>query len=118
MNEPDLVKKLSEQDTSDFPDFYLYKKPLEKGLWVLWVIKEKFGTKKLTSEQIAKIIRDVKELSIEAKSITNAFNKAGDKIHTYKENEEPSFEIMKPGKDHLLSFFKKSSKKASLSLLK
>lgn len=107
MDEHDLVKKLSEQDTSEFSDFYLYKKPLEKGLWVLWVAKEKFGTKKLTSKQIAKIIRDVKEISIEAKSITNSFNKAADKIHTYKEYEEPSFEIMKPGKDHLLSFSNK-----------
>lgn len=106
MNESELTKKFSAIDSSDFPDFNLCKKPLEKALWVLWVAKEKLGIKKLTAEQIATVVIDVKERSIDAKSITNSFNRAGEKIHTYKENEEPSFEIMKPGKDQLLSLSK------------
>ena len=101
--EIELQKKFREVDTSDFPDFYVYKKPLEMGLWILWVAKEKLGIKRLTAEQIASIIRDVKEISIDAKSITNSFNRAGDKIHTYKEGGGVYFEIMKPGRDHLLS---------------
>lgn len=107
MNESELAKKFSEIDTSDFLNFNLCKKPLEKGLWILWVAKEKLGIKKLTAEQIAKIIIDVKEISSDPKSITNSFNRAGNKIHTYKENEEPAFEIMNPGKDHLNSLSKK-----------
>lgn len=106
VNESELIEKFSKQDTSDFPDFNLCEKPLERGLWVLWVAKEKLATRKLTAEHIAAVIIDVKERSIDAKSITKSFNRAGDKIHTYKENEEPSFEIMKPGKDHLLSLSK------------
>ena len=107
--EIELLKKFSEVDTSDFPDFYIYKKPFEKGLWILWITKEKLGIKKLTAEQIASVIRDVKEISIDAKSITNSFNRAGDKIHTYRESGKVYFEIMKPGKDHLISQVKEGS---------
>jgi hypothetical protein len=39
------------------------------------VAKEKLGIKRLTAEQIASIIRDVKEISIDAKSITKSFNR-------------------------------------------
>jgi len=107
--ETEISKKFAEIDTSDFPDFYDYKKPLKRSLWILWVTKEKLETKKLTAEQIASIIRDVKEISIDAKSITKSFNKAGNKIYTYKESEEVYFEIMKPGKDHLISHIKEGS---------
>lgn len=101
--EIELFKKFVEVDTSDFPDFDSYKKPLERGLWILWVAKEKLEIKTLTTEQIASIIRDVEEISIDAKSITKSFNRARDKIHTYREDDKIYFEIMKPGKDHLLS---------------
>jgi len=107
--ETEISKKFAEIDTSDFPDFYDYENPLKRSLWILWVTKEKLETKKLTAEQIASIIRDVKEISIDAKSITKSFNKAGDKIYTYKEGEEVYFEIMKPGKDHLISHVKEGS---------
>ena len=107
--ETEMSRRFAEIDTSAFPDFHSYKKPLEKGLWVLWVAKEMLQIKRLTAEQIASIIRDVKEVSIEAKSITNSFNKAGDKIHIYHESGQVYFEIMKPGKDHLISQTKEGS---------
>lgn len=99
----EIEKKLREADTSEFPNFYSYQNPLEKGLWVLWVVKEKLQIKRLTAEQIASIIRDAKEVSINARAITNSFNRARDKVHTYKEGGEVYFEIMKPGKDNLIS---------------
>lgn len=102
----ELIEKFSKVDTSTFPDFYSFEKPLEMGLWVLWVAKEKLNIKKMTAEQIACIIRDVKEISINAKSINNAFTRAKGKVHIYHENGEVYFEIMKPGKDHLLSLVK------------
>lgn len=108
-SQTEISKRFAEVDTSDFPDFYSYKKPLEKGLWILWVAKEKSGMKLLTTEQIASIIRDVKEISIDAKSITNSFNRAGDKIHTYQEGGDVYFEIMRPGKDYLTSQVKEGS---------
>ena len=107
--ETELLKKFREIDISDFLDFYDYEKVFEKGLWVLWVAKEKLGIKRLTAEQIASIIRDVKETSVEAKSITYSFNRAGDKIHTYQEDGKAYFEIMKLGKDHLISQVREDS---------
>ncbi len=96
-------------DTSDFPDFYDYTKTLEKSLWVLWIAKERLSEKRLSAEQIALIIKDVKEISIDAKSITCSFNRAGDKIHTETINDVVYFEIMRPGKDLLISEIKVGS---------
>ena len=104
-----LVKNFREADVSDFPDFHSCEKPLERGLWVLWVSKEKLGIKRLTAEQIASIIRDVQETSIEARSITGSFNRAGGKIHRYTGDKGTYFEIMRLGKDHLLSQVKEGS---------
>jgi len=98
----DVVEKFKRADTTDFPDFDNYQTPLEKGLWILWVSKDKLGIRKLDAEQIALVIRDVKEISIYAKSIVNAFNRAGDKVHAYHEDDATLFEIMKPGKEYLL----------------
>jgi hypothetical protein len=71
--------------------------------------KGEIRNKKLTAEQIALIIREVKEVGIDAKSIAKSFNRAGDKIYTYHEKGEVYYEIMKSGKDHLISQVKKGS---------
>jgi len=104
-----IIERFKEIDISDFPDFYNYKKPLEMGLWVLWVAKEKLHIKKLTAEEIANIIREVKEISVKARSINNAFARSKGKVHIHHDNGETLFEIMKPGKDHLLSMIKKGA---------
>lgn len=109
MDELNLIKRFREVDISNFPGFYNYKKPLEMGLWVLWVAKEKLGIKKLTAEQIASVIRDIMETSIDAKSINYSFTPAKGKIHIYHEEGETFFEIMRTGKDHLLSLIKQGS---------
>ena len=107
--EIELTQKFCEVNTADFPNFYSCKRPLEMGLWVLWVAKEKLGVKKLTAEQIASIIRDIKEISIDAKSINNAFKRAKGKVHVYHENGKTYFEVMKPGKEYLFALVKKGS---------
>ncbi|MFX1504390.1 MAG: hypothetical protein ACFFDH_25750 [Promethearchaeota archaeon] len=99
----EIINKLKALDFSEFTDFNNLKKPLDKGLWILWVCKEKLGLKKLSASQISLIIKEVKELSIDKRKIVNAFNRAGNKIHKYRDNETISYEIMKPGKDHLMS---------------
>ena len=99
----------SKVNYSDFPDFDNYKTPLERGLWVLWVAKEKLDIKKMTAEQIASVILDIKEVSIDAKSINYSFTPAKGKVHIYHENGTVYFEIMKMGKDHLLSLIKQGS---------
>jgi len=107
--EADITKSFQEADVSDFPDFYYYETPLNRALWILWVSKEKLGTKRLNAEQIAIVLRNVKEISIEATSIVRALNRAGDKIHTYHESDAVYYEIMKTGKDYLLSLAKEGS---------
>ena len=59
----ELLKRLREADASDFPDFYVYERPLERGLWILWVAKDKLGIKRLMAEQIASAIREVRRLA-------------------------------------------------------
>jgi len=109
--EIDFFEKLESISLDDFPDFYTYKKPLEMGLWVLWVAKEKLNIKKLTAQQIALYIRDKKEISISTKSIINSFNRAQDKIHIYSDSEGVFYEIMRPGKEYLWSQIKEGSVK-------
>lgn len=105
----DILKKFEKADTSDFPDFHNYEKLYEMALWVLWIAKEKFGIKKLTAEQISSVIRDVYEVSVETKSIINSFNRLkGNKIHLHKKNGLLEFEIMKNGKDYLISHMKET----------
>jgi hypothetical protein len=109
MSKPNLITEFSNANISDFPDFNLFKTPLEMGLWVLWVAKDKLNIKKMTADQIASVIRDVNEASIDAKSINYSFTPAKGKIHIYHEDGTVYFEIMKMGKDHLLGLIKQGS---------
>ena len=99
----DLVNKMRGLNTSDLPEFNNFTKPLEMGLWVLWVVKEKMRISRLKAEQVAYILVHAKEISVSTKAITNAFNRAQGKIHTYRESTGTFYEIMKPGKQHLTS---------------
>ena len=109
----ELIQKFRAVDTSIFPAFHHYSKPLDMGLWVLWIAKEKFSIKKMTATDIAAIIRDVYEMSVDAKAILRAFSRAGNKVHTYKETENgitvPCYEIMRDGKRHLSSLVKEGA---------
>jgi hypothetical protein len=96
-----LLEKFKKVDTSDFPDFYIYTRIMDKGLWVLWVAKEKLGEGKLAAAEISSIIRDVKEVSIHPIAIAQSFRKAGQKIHIHHVTGLAFYEIMKAGKDHL-----------------
>ena len=97
----DIISKFKGFKADKFPDFYSYRGPLETGLWVLWVFKDGLGIKRLTAKQIAKVIVDEMEISVDADSITKSFNRAKDKIHVHKEGGDVFYEIMKPGKGFL-----------------
>lgn len=101
--ELDIQRKFVEADISDLPLFDNCRTILDMALWVLWVAKNKLALRRLTAEQIAVIIRDVQEVSIEAKGITQALKRAGHRIHTYRDNGGILYEIMKEGKDYLMS---------------
>ena len=103
-----LVEKFSKANTAEFPDFYSYKTPLEQGLWILLATKEKLKIQRLTAEEIAVLIRDVQEISIDARTLTNAFNRAGNKVHVYGKK---FFTLMKPGREFLYAQIEKGSLK-------
>ncbi len=97
----DIARQFRGLDTSNFPDFHSCTRILERGLWVLWVAKEKLRIRKLTASEVASIIRDVKEVSIQPLIIAQSFRRAGQKIHIYHEEGLTLYEIMKAGKDYL-----------------
>ncbi len=99
----DLLERFRDVKTDGLPEFGNYGKPLEMGLWVLWVAKEKLDLRMLTAYEIADVIVNVKENSIDARAIVNAFNRAkGKKIHIHDVGGETYYEIMGPGKEHLI----------------
>ena len=97
----EVTQKFEKFNSGNFPDFYLYKGPLEMGLWVLWIAKDGLNIKKLSAEEITTIIVDIKEISIDSKSIISSFNRANDKVHIHKQDKAILYEIMKPGKEFL-----------------
>ena len=91
-------------DTSDLPDFYSLPGLLEQGLWILFVAKEKLGVKRLSRREIVELAREAKEVNIDDQSLLQAFRRAGNMLHTtHGEDKITYYEIMKSGKDHLLS---------------
>jgi len=101
--ESSIQEQFSTIDTSDLPRFDGCRTILDRALWVLWAAKEKLQKKMLSAEQIACVLRDTQEISIRVSSITQALNRAGDRIHSYQQSSEIFYEIMKPGKEHLRS---------------
>lgn len=101
----EILQEFRTVDTSKFPEFGEYDKPLERGMWILWVVKDKLRINRLSADKIAYLIVHAMEVSVSARAVTNAFNKTKDKkmIHTYKESGGIFYEIMKPGKQHLTS---------------
>lgn len=102
----EFIKKFKEADKEKVPDFSKCVRPLDMALWVLWVAKDEVSEKRLTGEQIALVIIETQEISANTGSIINSLNRASDKVHRYKVNDEVYFEIMKPGRDYLLSLWK------------
>ena len=100
--EKDIIKKFIEADVSELPDFDNYVVPIDRYLWILWVSKDILDIKILTAEQIALIIREIKEIGVEKISVINSLNRAGDRIFVHKKDDSVYYEIMKPGKDYLI----------------
>jgi hypothetical protein len=98
-----FIQRFRETDKNGIPDFSKCSRPLDMALWVLWVSEDKLGMSRLKGEQIAAIIVRVQKISVQTNSIINSLNRAKDKVHRYYEDDGTYFEIMRPGKDYLLS---------------
>ncbi len=107
-DEANLSQELLKAETAEYPDFYGMENTLDMSLWILWVAKEELGVRRLTAKQIAALIRE-KEVSINARSVTNSLSRSGVRVHIHKEQGSVHYEIMKSGKDHLVSKTTKGS---------
>jgi len=104
----ELSKKFKEEILAGFPIFSIYKKKMDRVLWILWVSKDEFGIKCLTAEDIVYTLLHGKEISLSKKSVVQSLHKAGEKIHVYHDDQETYYEIMQPGKDYLKTQIKGS----------
>lgn len=82
--------------------FHYDWKPLDMGLWVLYVAKSALDKPKLTAADIAQVLVEVVGVSIEQDAITKAFNRANGKVHIYKAEGQTCYGIMKSGIDSVL----------------
>ena len=101
--ESSILRRFARADVSDLPPFDDCQTIIQQTLWVLWVGKDKLNQGRMSTEQVSSILREVKEVSIRPASITQALNRAGDKIHCYRDGGQIFYEIMKSGKDYLMS---------------
>jgi hypothetical protein len=95
--------KYSKINTVDLPPFDDCHTIIQQTLWVLWLGKDKLKQARMTTEQISSILREAQEISVKPPSISQALKRAGDKVHCYRDNGQFLYEIMKPGKDYLMS---------------
>jgi hypothetical protein len=113
MESGDLVSRFRSVDLSGVPDFVSLRTHLERVLWVLLVAKDKLQVKMLAAEEIATIFREVEEIGINAVIIRNALIQAVRmrQVYAHRENGRVYYEIMKPGRDRLLSPIKREAER-------
>jgi len=81
--------------------FNFVKKPLEAGLWCLYISKNKFSKDYLRAEEIGDILQDYLGIPIKTIKIIRAFARAGDKIIVRKADKD--YKITWPGEEYLKS---------------
>ena len=101
--ESSIVRRFARADASNLPPFEDCQSIIQQTLWVLWVGKDKLKQRRMNTEQVSSILREVKEVSIRPASVALALNRAGDKVHCYRDGGQIFYEIMKSGKDYLMS---------------
>lgn len=105
----DLTKALSQIRTtnfSEYPDVNQFEKPMESGLWALWILQDKFGfhDQHFTPDILETVLLK-KGVQFSGKEISKSFSRAGKKLHNIKDvNGRPAHMIMQKGKDYLAKF--------------
>lgn len=103
-NEKKRWKSLSVSKT-DIPSVHEFiGKPLEAGLWCLYVSKQDFYVDYLTYENLENILREFLDIPITAKQLKKAFARAGNKL--IKSTSGKGYKISNPGEAYLQSLKK------------
>jgi len=98
-----ILPKIRNADLSGYPDISLYKKPMEAGLWALWILEEKFKLydQHFTAEELETVLLR-RGFPFDAKEITRGFTRAKKNVHKITNIDgKAAFMITTPGKDHL-----------------
>jgi hypothetical protein len=94
--------KLATEKIKEIPSvFNFVKKPLEAGLWCLYISKNKFGKDYLSAKEIRNILQDYLGIPIKEIKIIRAFARAGNKIIVRRTDR--SYRIAWPGEEYLKS---------------
>jgi len=97
--------KTAAVSTTNLPSIYeLVEKPLEAGLWCLYVTKHKCGGDYVTFDKMETILRGFLDVPITAIRVKRAFARAGKKI--IKGSGEEGYKISNPGETYLTSLKK------------
>ena len=72
-----VLKNIGNDDLSNFPDVMVFEKDMDKALWVLWILQEKYNLDDdyFTSEQISTILKKIK-IPLSPKAISLSLRKA------------------------------------------
>jgi len=98
-----ILPKIRNADLSDYPDISLYQKPMEAGLWALWILEEKFDLydQHFTDEEISTVLLK-RGIPFDPKEITKGFTRAGKNVHKITNViGKPAYMITRWGKEHL-----------------
>ena len=94
--------KLLAEKIKEIPSIFNFvKKPLEAGLWCLYISKNKFSEDYLKAEEIGNTLQDYLGIPIKMIEIIRAFARAGNKIIVRKTDK--SYRITWPGEEYLKS---------------
>lgn len=108
MSTNDNIKKkwkLFAINPTDLPSIYDFiKKPLEAGLWCLYVSKKAYHHEYFSYEDIGIILQEYLDVPITTSRIKKAFARAGNKI--IKGQEDNGYKISQPGEVYLKSLKK------------
>lgn len=98
-----ILPKIRTADLTEFPDISLYKKPMESGLWALWILENKFELydQHFTAEELSMVLLK-RGIPVKSEEITRGFTKAGNNIHKIKNIDGKSaYMISRWGKEYL-----------------
>ena len=97
------INKIRTADLSDFPNVNWFEKPMDAGLWALWILQDKFDffSQHFTSAILEQVLLRRGVVFYE-KEIEKSFTRAGKNMHkTHDVTGKLAFMISEKGKEHL-----------------
>jgi len=97
---PEIVVQFRRLELKSYAEPLEFDRRLEQGLWVLWVAKQELDRHCLTAAEIAEVLTRVVGIGVGARSIEQAFKRAGSRVHAYGK-AAACYGIMASGIEHI-----------------